>query len=252
MKSKSGVLDIFKPTLNPAIWDGPNMKMDFKDAVFRAVDIFCIENSVDLKGVLMYGGNAGYQYGSSSDADISVYIDWDKAGVDKYDSLADLLRAKKFIYQDIEVHFMLKSPEERELVEANENVFNIVEQKWIQEPTKYDFDPKEEFAHFIDKANIFKRKLQERYDEVQNEIKELRAAGVESLPNDALHELKVLIGIVAQIRKNRDLEHQKIRQKAIKGEKITIFDRATENEIVWKTIADLPMTSVLKELSYKQ
>lgn len=252
MKSKSGVLDKFQPILNPAIWDGPSMKEDFKLAVLEVVDSFCGDKMLDRRGVLIYGGNAGYQYSESSDADISVYIDWEKADKEKYEEYAANMRDEKFLFKGIEVHFMLKSPEEVELVEANENVYNILENKWLQEPSKYDFDPKEEFAPMIDKANVFKNKLQEKYDEVQAEIKELQTAGVESVPDEALTELKVLIGVVAQIRKNRDIEHSNLRKKAIEGSRITIFDRATENEIVWKTIADLPMTQNLKELSYKK
>lgn len=251
MKSKSGVLDSFQKVLNPVIWEGPVMKEEFKSKVLQQVEAFCDEYTLDLRGVLIYGGNAGYQYGPLSDTDISVYIDWDKADKERYEDYAAALRDRKFKIGDLEVHFMLKSPSEKELIEANENVYNVLDNKWIQEPTKYDFDPKDEFAGAIDKANIFKRLLQEKYDGVQAEISELKEAGVVVLPDEALKELKVLIGIVAQVRKNRDLEHQAIRKKALEGTKITIFDRATDNEIAWKMIADLPLTHVLKELSYK-
>ena len=253
LKSKSSILDSFQKTLNPIIWEGPAMKEEFKAKVLQQVMAFISEYALELKGVLIYGGNAGYQYGPLSDTDISVYIDWDKADPEKYEELAEALRGRKFVYSDgLEVHFMLKSPSEKELVEANENVYNILGNKWIQEPTKYDFEPRDEFAGAIDKANIFKRLLQERYDEVQTEIKDLKEAGVLVIPDEALSELKKLVGIVAQVRKNRDLEHIAMRKKAVAGEKITIFDRATDNEFVWKTIADLPMTHILKKMEYKE
>ncbi len=252
MKTKSGILDKFQPTLNPVIWDGSKMKDDFRIAVEDVVKSNCSDNGLELKGILIYGGNAGYQYGPNSDIDISVYIDWEQTNPEKYEELAENFRNEKFLYDGIEVHFMLKNPEERELVEANENVYNILEDKWLQEPAKHDFDPKEEFASLIAKALTFKDKLIKAYDEVEKEAKELKNAGVISIPDGSLTSLKTLIGIVAQVRKNRDIEHQELRKKAIKHERITLFDRATENEFVWKTIADLPMTQTLKELSYKE
>lgn len=252
MKSKSGILDSFKETLNPAIWVEMSMKEEFKNKVLSIANSFCTDNNTTLKGVLIYGGNAGYQYCDASDIDISVYVDWDNLDEEKYESYADDLRSNKFIYENIEVHFMLKSSKEKELAEANENVYNIVDDKWIQEPVRYDFDPKEEFAKSIDKANIFKIKLQEKYNEAITELKELREAGVIIIPKEALTNLEKLVDIVSQIRKNRDIEHAAVRKRAINGEKITIFDRVTDNEITWKTISNLPMTTVLKNLSYKK
>lgn len=252
LRSNSGILDKFNEKLNPIIWDeNQKMKEDFKAKVINVIKSFCVDNNLELVGSLIYGGNAGYQYGPNSDADISVYIDWEKTDTNKYDELAEKLRDKKFVVDNVEVHFMLKSPEETEQVEANENVYDIINETWIQEPVKMPFDPKEELAKEIDKANIFKRILVERFEEVQKDLKEMKEVGVTDIPLKEYPDLQKLVNVVSQIRKNRDIEHRKLREKAINGEKITFFDRATQNEIAWKMIADLPMTSFLKQLSYK-
>lgn len=251
LKSNSGILDNFNDELNPIIWDGFEMKSKFKENVLERVNSICKDNDLSLLGVLIYGGNAGYQYGPNSDADISVYIDWNKANNEKYEELASKFRDLKFVYDGIEVHFMLKSPDETEQVEANENVYDIVNSTWLQEPVKLNFNPVEELAKEIDKANIFKRVLTEKFEEVQRDLKEMKEAGVTEIPLNNYPDLQKLVDVVSQIRKNRDIEHKLLREKAIRGEKITFFDRATENEIVWKMIADLPMTNFLKQLSYK-
>jgi hypothetical protein len=253
-KTKSGILDQFQKELNPKLWssiDGePVMNPDFRSAVQQVAESFVRKHGFTLRGQLFYGGNAGYQYGPNSDGDFSVYVDWDNHPEKKVDfeNLAKELKADFIDYKGVECHFFLKSPEETELVEANENVYNVTENKWIQKPTRYDFDPKDELSDQIAKAQDFKNRMQMVFDKHWDEIKEMSELGVDEIPKEALHVFKPLIAIVKQMRTNRDLEHKKIREKAIRGEEVTFFDRATQNEIAWKSIDSTPMLKMLDEI----
>jgi hypothetical protein len=251
MKAKSGILDKFQQELNPNLWSTiegePVMNPDFRSEVQKIPESFCIKHDLTLRGQLFYGGNAGYQYGPTSDADFSVYVDWDANPEKKVDfeELAKELKSDFFDYKGTECHFFLKSPEETELVEANENVYNVTLNEWIQKPTRHDFDPKEELADEVAKGEDFKTRMQMAFDRTMSEIKEMRDLGVDEIPKESLEAFRPLLAIVKQLRTNRDIEHRKVREKAIRGEDVTFFDRATQNEIAWKMIDSTPMLKTL-------
>lgn len=251
-KSKSSILDKFQETMNPKLWlsvDGkPILNPDFRDQVKRAVEPFTKKYGFTEKGILFYGGNAGYQYNAGSDADFSVYIDWPKDQEINYGNLADELYDAGFDYEGIECHLFLKPPAEVELVEANENVYNVSEDKWILEPEKHDFDPGDEFADMIVKAELLRQKMQYKFDSIIDEIKEMQELGIDAAPADILKSFDSLIKAVATLRNNRGIEHTKLREKAVKKEKISVLDRATENEIAWKTISETPMLKKLDKI----
>lgn len=254
MKTKSGILDKFQQELNPNLWsiiDGePQMNPDFRSKVQDVAAAFITKHGLTLRGQLFYGGNAGYQYGPTSDADFSVYIDWEANPEKKVDfeELAKELKDDFIDYKGTECHFFLKSPEETELVEANENVYNVTLNEWIQKPSRYDFDPREEFSDEVAKGEDFKTRMQMAYDKAMGEIIEMRDLGVDEIPKDSLLVFKPLLDIVKQMRTNRDIEHRKVREKAINGEEVTLFDRATQNEIAWKMIDSTPMLKNLDEI----
>ena len=252
MKTKSGILDTFQETLNPKLWssvnDEPVMDPDFRSIVQNAYLPFINKYGFTLNGMLFYGGNAGYQYHEGSDADFSVYIQWPEDKKVDYDNLADELNEAKFDYKGIECHFFLKPPTETELVEANENVYNVTKNEWVQKPEKHDFDPKEQFADQIVKAELLREKMQAQFDVIYDEIKEMQKLGVDEIPKDTLKAFEPLISIVAKLRNNRNIEHAKMREKAVDGQRITFFDRATQNEIAWKTISETPMLKKLDEI----
>ncbi len=248
MKAKSGILDQFQEELNPKLWSSIDaLHPEFRSSLLELAENFITKHGFAMRGILFYGGNAGYQYGPKSDVDVSLYVDWDakpEAKVD-FETLAKELKAMMFEYEGIEVHMFLKSPEETDLVEANENVYNVTENKWIQKPTRYDFDPKEELADEIAKAEEFKTKMQISFDKACAEIKEMSDLGMDQIPKESLLVFKPLLDVVKQLRTNRDIEHRNVREKAIRGEEVTFHDRATQNEIAWKSIDS---TSMLKKL----
>lgn len=249
MRANSGILDSFKDSLNPKIWKSPDILLpEFSNKVMTVVDGWAKQNSLEVLAILFYGGNAGYQYSESSDIDISVYVDLSEVGEEKYETLKDELYERGFVFKDIETHLFLKPPSEVEHVEANENVYNILNKSWVNPPIKYNFDPKVEFGEHLVFAEEFRSQMQRIFDSVTAELEEYTSMGVESLPPEALTNLKMLISTIKTIRNNRAIEHRNLREKAIRGENITIYDRVTQTEILWKSISDTKMVKSLDRI----
>lgn len=245
----SSILDTFKDTLNPKLWDGDRLLPDFEKTILDKVNQWSEIHQLEVLAVLFYGGNAGYQYSDSSDADVSVYVKYPDEF--DYEELAESLYDQGFDFEGIETHLFLKPPSEKEHVEANENVYSVLTHKWVQAPLRYDIDPLIEFAPAIDKGNDLKEQMEIIYNSAIKDMDELAKIGVESLPKESLVKLGALIGIISKLRKNRDLEHKQLREKAIRGERITFYDRATQNEIAWKLISETPMRKNLDQIKRK-
>ena len=163
--------------------------------------------------------------------------------------MLDFCRGKlSFDYEGIEVHLFLKDPAEKEAVEANENVYEILSDTWLQKPKKFDVDPREELAPFIEKGSILVQKMTEAFDKLMEGIKTLKELGVEEVPMSELQKFEPLIKIVKQLRVNRNIEHKNLRKKAVNKEEITFFDRATQNEVAWKLLTETKMLTKLDDI----
>jgi hypothetical protein len=251
--SKSGILDPFQIEMNPKIWDTsgdePVILESLKESILEKVDTFLDKYDSELFGLTFYGGNAGYQYGDDSDIDIGVYIKWTEDRIPMYEEMLDFCRGElSFLHEGIEVHFFLKDPVEKEAVEANENVYEILSNTWIQKPKRFDVDPKEELAPFIEKGSTLVQKMQIRFDNLMGEIKSLKDLNVEELPKSYLNSFIPLLMVVKQLRVNRNIEHKNLRKKAVNREEITFFDRATQNEVAWKLLTETKMLKKLDEI----
>ena len=251
--SKSGILDPFQKEMNPKIWDTsgeePRILEDLKEKVLDKLKLFIDKYDAELFGLTFYGGNAGYQYGDGSDIDLGVYIEWPEEKIPMYEEMLDFCRGElSFLHEGIEVHFFLKDPIEKEAVEANENVYEILSDTWIQKPKRFDVDPKEELAPFIEKGSILVQKMQIIFDGLMSEIKNLKELNVEELPKSHLEAFNPLISTVKQLRVNRNIEHKNLRKKAVNKEEITFFDRATQNEVAWKLLTETKMLKKLDEI----
>ncbi len=251
--SKSGILDPFQKEMNPKIWDTsgeePKIKDDLKEKVFEKIKLFTDKYGIEPFGLTFYGGNAGYQYGDGSDIDLGIYIEWPEEKVPMYKDMLDFCRGElSFDHEGIEVHFFLKDPVEKEAVEANENVYEILNDTWIQKPKKFDVDPKEELAPFIEKGNVLVQKMQITFDKLMSDLKNLKSMDVEEVPKSYLEVFQPLVKVVKQLRVNRNIEHKNLRKKAVDGEEITFFDRATQNEVAWKLLTETKMLGKLDEI----
>jgi len=202
-----------------------------------------------LKALTFYGGNAGYQYGEGSDIDIGIYTEWPEERVPEYEEMLDFCRRElSFLHEGIEVHLFLKDPAEKEAVEANENVYEILTDTWLQKPKKLEIDPREELAPFLEKGNVLVQKMQIKFDRLMSELKNLKSLEIDEVPVSYLEAFKPLLGIVKQLRVNRNIEHKTLRKKAVNNEDITFFDRATQNEVAWKLLTETKMLKKLDEI----
>lgn len=252
-KSKSGILDPFQAEMNPKIWDTtgelPKIKEDLKEKILEKVKVFTDKYNFEPSALTFYGGNAGYQYGDNSDIDIGLYIEWPEDQISKYEEMLDFCRGElSFDYEGIEVHLFLKDPIEKDAVEANENVYEILSDTWLQKPKKFDVDPKEELAPFIEKGSHLVQKMTVAFDKLMEGIKDLKKLGVEEVPMSELRKFEPLLKIVKQLRVNRNIEHKSLRKKAVDREEITFFDRATQNEVAWKLLTETKMLTKLDEI----
>lgn len=235
---KAGILDPFQPNLNECLWEGETLKPDIRNEIIKVATELAEITEIKITDLLMYGGAAGYQYSGESDIDVSVYTEFDKKTTENYEEILDIFRGRIEKICGMELHFFLKGPGEIERREANESVYDVLNNKWITKPKKHSFNPYEKWADKIAEAekinSVIKHqlKLLKAYLEKMNSLEKAKPT------------LLKFASVVSVLREQRKKEHLKLREKAIK-EDISVEDRATQNEITWKY---LDKSGVLKVL----
>lgn len=120
-KAKGSVLDFPKTELCKEIWVKdpenhdllPTLNPKLKDLILKTILKNLAKHGLKLVACHFYGGSASYQYTDTSDVDIDLFVDWDKAGKDKVNKALDIQDAFKQIevmYGTHPVHFYLKTP----------------------------------------------------------------------------------------------------------------------------------------------
>lgn len=239
---KAGILDPFQPALHPCLWQGESLKPEVRDEIIQIANEVAHFAGIEIEAILMFGGAAGYQYSSDSDIDVSVYP---KQGtVEDYKKALDLFRNRIEIICGLELHFFLKDDTETEIREASEAVYNVLENEWVTKPEKHDFDPFVEWADNIAEAQQIAESLEVELNNLKNLISSMNNTTQSIEP--IMPTLVKFAKVVTLLREKRKEEHKELRKKAIK-EDISVHDRATSNEILWKY---LDLLGILSKLDF--
>lgn len=237
---KAGILDPFQPTLNPCLWQGESLKPEVRDEIVQVANELAQLTGVEIQALLMFGGSAGYQYSSDSDIDVSVYPKNDT--IDNYEKTLDVFRNRIEHICGLELHFFLKDDSETEIREASEAVYDILNNQWITKPVKHDFNPFVEWSDKIVHAEEVSDILREELSKLKAFIYDIK--GTTQSLEPVLPVLTKFAKIITKLREKRKQEHKELRKKALK-EDISVHDRATQNEILWKYLDRLGILSKL-------
>lgn len=127
-----------------------------------------------IKDIILTGGNANYNYTSSSDLDVHLLIDKDKIKCDKL--VDDYIVDKKNLWSanhNIKIkgyQVEIFAQDIKQDTPADQGVYSLLKDKWITKPKKEFVDVKSKsfklkVKHFVDQINYF----------IDNKIKDLDA-----------------------------------------------------------------------------
>lgn len=140
--------------LNPKIWANGRLKPEVRNALEKiAIDF---KNYVDVPfkvvDVVVYGGNANYNYTDHSDLDLHLIADFDSVDCDR--EAAELFDSKRLLYReqhDIKIYGIpVELYVEDQHTPAVSSSYSIISDRWIKEPSpqipEYDQD---ELEHMV-------------------------------------------------------------------------------------------------------
>jgi 2'-5' RNA ligase len=194
------VLDYPKPGLDPQIWQADGtLHPNIKHTILKKIVDFFKEKGINkhirrvVKYVYIIGSLTSYQYNSKSDLDTHIGIDIDdlKKALSKTtfwvsdEELADLLNKhwkdelneKEPVLapgteHPLEFYFEIKGYTGAERADG---VYNLLKDKWIQEPrtVDYDFDLDELYPKVIDEASHFLKSMDAELGDVKRTISDI-------------------------------------------------------------------------------
>ena len=91
----------FNNKLNPALWQGQNMKPEVREqllAIAEDFKEFLGLSDLEVKDITVSGSNAGYTYTPNSDIDLHLVVDIPRADSDEV--YRELFDAKKYQYNE--------------------------------------------------------------------------------------------------------------------------------------------------------
>jgi hypothetical protein len=188
----------YSDTLNPALWDGEELKSDVKDALAKIANKFSEFIDVEQIRIVDYiitGSNCGYNYTSQSDLDLHVLVDARKLG-EENPLTEPFLRAKKSLWNsgheitvkgfNVELYAEDVNAKENQLV-AN-GIYSLYHDEWIKKPT-YE-KPTYDDSNVQAKAEGIMQQIdllisdasetdQQEIDDLWEHIRRMRRAGLE-------------------------------------------------------------------------
>lgn len=179
----------YHDTLNPAIWDGINLKTEVRYKLLAIAHHFALYLNVpklNLRDITISGSNAAYGYSESSDLDLHLVVDMPK---DKPE-LAELYSAKKNNYnfshditvKGIDVELYVQDVQQPH---HSAGIFSILNDKWLSKPKHQP--PNIEDREVTSKARNYSAKINQAMrandlntaKETMADIRRLRQAGLE-------------------------------------------------------------------------
>jgi hypothetical protein len=232
----------YHDTLNPAIWEGLQMKSDVRDALLRVAKHFidnlfakhkeALRGGVLISDIILTGSNANYNWTAYSDLDVHVVIDylksdtWPRDRQGKESMLRLLFDSQRTLWNRTHSITVHDYPVELYFQDAAEThistgVFSLKQNSWILIPTKSppSVDQKaieikwRAFRDLIDDSTI-EEDLRATYDKiVQMRKSGLEDAGEFSTENLVFKALRNSGHIQKLIQKLQHLEDQALSEK---------------------------------------
>lgn len=217
----------FHKDLNPAIFDGDNMKPEVREQLLLIAEDFVDElgiDSFDIKDITISGSSAAYSYTPHSDIDLHILVDMNDFNDDSV--YRELFDAKKVIYNenhDIKINGF---PVELYVQDTNQPVvslgeYSVVNDHWIKLPRKRraNFDQvatRMKYQKLYKLAEVaFKSDNLDKIEDVLRTIKRYRKSGLdrhgefgpENLAYKALRNNKIIDKLYTKIDEihSRDL-----------------------------------------------
>ncbi|MFM7011117.1 MAG: hypothetical protein ACKO0Z_17645 [Betaproteobacteria bacterium] len=132
--------------LNPAIWDGDELKPTIRAALLKFADAWATYVNVSpslIENVIMVGGNAHYNYTDKSDIDVHIVVN--KAKLDPNQvMLEDYLFTKKMLWQSSHQITVYGYPIEpyvedpTKVMSPYRGVYSLKNNEWMQRPNASD------------------------------------------------------------------------------------------------------------------
>ena len=198
----------YSDTLNPALWENDELKVDVKNALARIANKF--SEFIDVKQLkivdyIITGSNCGYNYTSQSDLDLHVLIDSQNLG-EENPLTEPFLRAKKSLWNSgheitvkgfsVELYAEDVNSEENQLV-AN-GIYSLYHDKWIkkptyEKPTYKDTDVQSKAEGIMQQIELLISDAsdtdQQEIDDLWEHIRRMRRAGLEQNGENSVENL---------------------------------------------------------------
>jgi hypothetical protein len=201
-KIPNDVLNSFniKPNLNPNIWNNLELNPEVKNKIIQIVEGFLLDleipQNIAVKDILLTGSLTNFNWSKFSDLDVHIVLDYNQFDV-KPKILDNYFYANKIIWNDEHDIKMFDFPIELYVQDLNhkmesKGVYSVLNDKWIQKPTREEFNIdknkiKTKAKDFIYKLKDIKQDFDDKkYENVINKtkklktkIKQMRNAGLE-------------------------------------------------------------------------
>ena len=141
--------------LNPKIWDHDHLKPDVRGALLRIAEDFLefVEVPVDVRDIVITGGNVNYTYTKNSDIDLHIVADFDSVRCER--ETAELFDSKRLLYKrqhQLEIYGIPVELyiEDHRTPGVTAGMFSISQDRWLRKPSrdvpKID---EQELAHWV-------------------------------------------------------------------------------------------------------
>jgi hypothetical protein len=124
--------------LNPKLWDNARLKSDVRGALLRIAEDFIefVSVPINVEDIVMYGGNANYNYTSKSDIDLHLIVDFDTVQCDR--AVEELFDSKRKLYKE-KYNVEIRGIPVELYVENLDNTpvsssYSVLHAEWIKEP----------------------------------------------------------------------------------------------------------------------
>lgn len=181
--------------LNPKIWDGEKMRPEIRAKLLEIAEVwkeFANIPESAVHDILFTGGNANFNYTSSSDLDVHILTDFDQMTCDR-ELIEDYFKTKKALWGRSHNISVVGFPVElyaqplEEESHIGQGVFSLQNNTWIQLPTNQKLDFKNDPAlqrkvdYYIDQINnvVDGQENREAAQELKLKIASMRGAAIQ-------------------------------------------------------------------------
>jgi len=192
-------------TLNPKLWIGDELRPKLCEGFIKIASAFYdfldIEQTPILDIVLV-GSNANYNWTEHSDIDIHIIINYLEIGDNLY-LVQKYLQAKKSIWNSKYplklkgMHIELYAQDLNENLHSSVGIYSLMHKQWIQKPKpdiiSIDDDAikkkAQPYVYEIDKLNIEDYELEDKIQDIQQRLRDLRQTGLDSAGEYSIENL---------------------------------------------------------------